>query len=213
MHMNLEWLLWPCHSNFPMLIQATQFWNKGLKGVTRILNWHSPMLPHAILTHWDQATHIYVGKLTTIGSDNGLSPGQRQAVIWTIAGILLIWPLGTNFSEILIAIQTFSLKKMHLKISSAKWRPFCLGLNVLTLLGLKLEHARRNRVTISNNVGGIAGNSHIIHSKMWILKIFLDISNIVKSHKLCCIRGTQSTSQEPVLYRYRTQPSLCLQMP
>ena len=48
--------------------------------------------------------HIRVGKLTTIGSDNGLSPGRRQAIIWTNAGILLIWTLGTNFSEILIEI-------------------------------------------------------------------------------------------------------------
>ena len=38
------------------------------------------------------------------GSDNGLSPGWRQAIIWTNAGILLIGPLGTNFSEILIEI-------------------------------------------------------------------------------------------------------------
>ena len=44
---------------------------------------------------------------------------------------LLIGPLGTNFSEILIEILTFSFKKMRLKESSAKWRPFCLGLNVL----------------------------------------------------------------------------------
>ena len=67
-----------------------------------------------------------------IGSDNGLSPGRRQAIIWTNAGILLIGPLETNFSEILIGIQTFSFKKMHLKMSSAKWRPFRLGLNVLS---------------------------------------------------------------------------------
>ena len=46
-------------------------------------------------------------------------------------GILLIGPWGTNFSEILIGIQIFSFKKMHLKMSSAKWRPFCIGLNVL----------------------------------------------------------------------------------
>ena len=46
---------------------------------------------------------------TIIGSDNGLSPGRRQAIIWTIAGILLIIPLGTNFSEIAIEIKTFSL--------------------------------------------------------------------------------------------------------
>ena len=76
-------------------------------------------------------THICVVKLTIIGSDNGLSPGRRQAIIWTNAGILLIGPLGTNFSYILIGIQTFPFKKMHLKMSSAKWRPFCLGLNVI----------------------------------------------------------------------------------
>ena len=58
-------------------------------------------------------------------------PGE--AIIWTNDGILLIGPLGTNFSEILVGIQTFSFNKMHLKMSSAKWRPFCLGLNVLTL--------------------------------------------------------------------------------
>ena len=85
------------------------------------------------LTHWGGMTHVCVGKLTIIGSDNGLSPGRRQAIVWTNAGILLIWPLGTSFNKILIGIQTFSFKKMHLKMSSAKWRPFCLGLNVLKL--------------------------------------------------------------------------------
>ena len=57
-----------------------------------------------MLIHWGRATHICVTKLTIIGSDNGLSPGRRQAIIWTNAGILLIEPLGTNFSEILIEI-------------------------------------------------------------------------------------------------------------
>ena len=76
-------------------------------------------------------THICVVKLTIIGSDNGLSPGRRQAIIWTNAGILLIGPLETNFIEILIGFQTFPFKKINLKMSSAQWRPFCLGLNVL----------------------------------------------------------------------------------
>ena len=66
-----------------------------------------------------------------IGPDNGLSPGRRQAIIWNNAGILLIGPLGTNFSENLIGIQTLSFKKMSFKMSAAKWRPFCLDLNVL----------------------------------------------------------------------------------
>ena len=75
--------------------------------------------------------HICISKLTFIGSDNGLLPGQRQAIIWTNAGILLIQTLGTNFSEILSEICASSFKKMHLKMSAAKWHPFCLGLDVL----------------------------------------------------------------------------------
>ena len=84
------------------------------------------------LTHWGRVTHICVSKLTIISSDKGLSPGRRQAIIWTNAGILLIRTIRTNFSKILIEIQTFSLKKMRLKMSSMKRQPFCLGLNVLT---------------------------------------------------------------------------------
>ena len=83
------------------------------------------------LTHWGRVTHICVTKLTIIGSDNGLSPDRRQAIIWTNAGILLIGPLGTNLIEILIEILIFSFKKMRLIVSSAKRRQFCLGLNGL----------------------------------------------------------------------------------
>ena len=86
------------------------------------------------LTHWGRVTHICVGTLAIIGSDNGLSPSRRPAIIWTNAGLLLIGPLGTNSSDILIGIQAFSFKKMHLEMSSAKWRPFCRGLNVLIKL-------------------------------------------------------------------------------
>ena len=85
---------------------------------------------------WEQSLqyltpHIWVGNLIIIGSDNGLSPGQCQAIIWTNAGILSIGPVLTNFSELLIVIHTFSFKKMHLKLSTAKGQPFCLSLNVL----------------------------------------------------------------------------------
>ena len=78
-------------------------------------------------------TYICVSKIIIIGSDYGLSPGQHQAIIKTNAGILLTGPLGTNFSDILIRIQTYSFKKMHFKIPSAKWHPLCLGLNELGL--------------------------------------------------------------------------------
>ena len=56
-------------------------------------------------------THICVIKLTIIGSDNGLSPGRRQAIIWTNAGILLIQTLGTNFSEILGKIHSIFIQE------------------------------------------------------------------------------------------------------
>ena len=94
-----------------------------------------------LLTHWGRVTHICISKLASIVSDNCLSPGRHQAIIWTIAGILLIGPLGTNFSEIIIGFQTFSFKKMHLKMSSAKWRPSCLGLNVLMSFYISSVHA------------------------------------------------------------------------
>ena len=85
----------------------------------------------AIKTHGGRVTHICGSKITIISSDNGLSPGRRQAIIWTSAGITLIGPLGINFSEILIEIYIFSFKKMHLKMSSGNCQPFCPWLNVL----------------------------------------------------------------------------------
>ena len=54
--------------------------------------WHSL----AYLTHWGRVTHICVSNLTIIGSDNGLSPDWRQAIIWANAGILLIGPCMRN---------------------------------------------------------------------------------------------------------------------
>ena len=33
------------------------------------------------LSHWGRVMHIYVSKQTIIGSDNGLLPEQRQAII------------------------------------------------------------------------------------------------------------------------------------
>ena len=109
-----------------------------------------------MLTHWGRVTHICVSKLTIIGSDNGLSPDRRQAIIWTNAGLLLIGPLGTNFSEILIEILTFSFKKMRLKVSSAKRRPFCLGLNMLI-----------TKLCILDKYHPIAGIENALCSNVW----------------------------------------------
>ena len=101
-----------------------------------------PNVVQGYLTHWGRVTPICVSKLAIISSDNGLSPGRRHAIIWTNVGILLIRPLGTNFSEILIGIQMFSFKKMYLKISSAKWR---LSITILRAL---LALARYREVSL-----------------------------------------------------------------
>ena len=51
--------------------------------------------------------HICVSNLTTIGSDNGLSPGRRHAISEQMRGY---------FNWILIKFQTFSFKKMHINV-------------------------------------------------------------------------------------------------
>ena len=115
-----------------------------------LFGWHhkrQPSISHirkSMVTHWGRATHICVSKLTIIGSDNGLSPGRRQAIIWSNAGILLIWPLGTKFSELLIDIHTFPFKKIYLKMSSGKWRPICLGLNVLNNIDIIMDFSSQS---------------------------------------------------------------------
>ena len=86
---NIDWRT-PCHSKEMWL------WIKSSEKVV-----------YSRLTHSGRVTHICIRELTIIGSDNGLSPGRRQTIIRTNAGILLIGSLETNFSEILINIYTF----------------------------------------------------------------------------------------------------------
>ena len=146
-------------------------------------------------------THICVGKLIIIGSDNGLLSDRRQAIIWTNAGILLIGPLGTDFSEILIEIVTFSFNKMHLKMSSGKWRPFCLGLNVLKnklyMLGnLYLRHVWLFVCSTSHKICIFCG--YIINC-LWIYVIYLPISFRVASLALGqydCPGASEETLQD-----------------
>ena len=62
--------------------------------------------------------------------DNGLSPVWRKANIWNIDGWSFIRPFGKK-----VSMYSFLLKNMNLKISSAKWWPLCLGLNVVKAEG------------------------------------------------------------------------------
>ena len=56
--------------------------------------------------------HKCVNKPTSIGSDNGLSPGRRQAIIWTNVGMLInIGPLGTKPSKIFVKILYIAIQE------------------------------------------------------------------------------------------------------
>ena len=139
-------------------------------------------IPLVMLTHWGRVTHICVGKLTIIGSDNGLSPARRQAIIWTNAGILLIGPWGTNFSEILRKIHTFSFNKMHLTMSSGKWRPFCLGLNVLNYAcPLCIFHGYRRTIAKQFSwycvIKTLFATAWIVIAIMWTVLVSNDIKH------------------------------------
>ena len=63
-----------------------------------------------------------------IGSGNGLSLIRRQVITWTNVDVLLIG-LQWNFNQ-----NSNIKKKIHLKWSSTKWCPFCLGLSVLVFI-------------------------------------------------------------------------------
>ena len=125
------------------------------------------------LSHWGRETHICVGILTIIGSDNGLAPVRRQAIIWSNDGFLSFEPLRTSFSEIVIGIHTFSFKKMCFKMSSGKRRPFCLGLVSHSFPDWCLTHWLSNErviilqlIFLNNSVDGTYSNLRLVHIKL-----------------------------------------------
>ena len=118
-------------------------------------------------------THICVGNLTIIGSDNGLSSGWRQVINWSNAGTLLVGRYGTNPSEILIQLLAFSFKKMRLKVSTAKWRLFCLGINVLKGRDYHLPFFHQHWF-YSNGFGG-ANKQSLTFRSLWYLAVILKV--------------------------------------
>ena len=108
----------------------------GLWWYTKLLIWVHPKS----FIHWGRVTHIRVSKLTIIGSDNDLSPGRRRAIIWNSAGILLNWPFGTNFREILIEFKHFRWRNAFENVVCETASTF-LGLNKLNELNFILQQA------------------------------------------------------------------------
>ena len=128
----LNWLLanshnyhlWDPHMNNGIIILNCRKWKlrfykdhiKFQKGLYHILGIKRIRRGGTLLFHYlsliEAEWRICVSRLTIIDSDNGLSPGWRQTIIWNNVEILLIGPLETNFGEILIKINISSFKKM-----------------------------------------------------------------------------------------------------
>ena len=100
--------------------------------------WHFPEDLWASMFHWvvnspphSAACNASVNWVS-IGSGNGLSPVWRQAITntWINTGLLSIGLLGTNFSEIWIGILSFSFKKMHSQLLSARMSAILSRVNI-----------------------------------------------------------------------------------
>ena len=128
-----------------------------------------------------------VSKLTIIDSDSGLSPGWHQAIIWTNAGMLLIGPSGTNFSEMLIEIQYIFIQEnvfanVVRKMVAILYQPQCFKWNrrlgavsiwrwCLTSIGIPMLKIRRSLDCLIPNMGiPIPGkNGLYIETGTWLL--------------------------------------------
>ena len=167
------------------------------------------------LTHWGRVTHICLINSTIIGSDNGLAPSRRQAIIWTNAGILLIRTLGTIFSEISSKIHTLSYSKMHFKMSSAKRRPFCPGLGALIM---RVKSNKTDKVKteciilelyISHSLQILEKRSRCVGQMCVWLDVWHRLNEIV-------IKELCSFGMRPKLWFYHTRPCayqwMCVQV-
>ena len=131
----------------------------------------SPLNNAWSLTHWGRVTHICVGNLTIIGSENCLSTGRRQAITWTNVGILLLGPLGTNFSEMLI----HSRKSIVWKMAVILCRPQCVkSLNsfVSTTLWIHFSSVLPKFVYVTDKISRSIYYYHrLIYHSRWYVSI------------------------------------------
>ena len=110
---------------------------------------------HTKLSHWGLVTHICVNYVTIIGSYIGLLPGQRQAIIWTNDKKLLIGPLRTNLSEIIIKIfiQENVFENVVWKMLAILSQPRCanqnLNISLHTGHGHWIHHNKLNKSAFS----------------------------------------------------------------
>ena len=73
------------------------------------------------LTHWGPVTHICIRKLTTNGSDNGLTPGRHQSIAWTNCWNIINWTLSNKLRWNFRRNSYICTQESVFRMSSAKW--------------------------------------------------------------------------------------------
>ena len=96
-------------NNVPILTDIKNLISRRTKNWMHLLE--VDVLEWKYLIFWGRVTHICYSTI---------APVRRQATIWTIAGILLIWHLGTYFSGIVIEINTFSFNGLNIRVTHKK---------------------------------------------------------------------------------------------
>ena len=106
---------WTCPYPAPWICSKLSLTGVG-NGLLVVGRWINPSPPSAAyMRQWIGSTLVQIMASGLYGTKPLSKP------------VLGYCQLGTNFSKFLIKIQIFSFMKMHQKILSAKWRPFCRG--------------------------------------------------------------------------------------
>ena len=83
-----------------------------------------------LMSHSGRLTHICVSKLTLIGSDKAWHLVGTKPLSELMLGYCWLDPQEQNSAKF-NQNSYIIIKKIHLKMSSWYWWPFCLGLNVI----------------------------------------------------------------------------------
>ena len=108
----------------------------------------------------DQRTHQSSASLAFVRGIHRW-PSHYLNQCWNIVNWTIANKLQWNFHQ----IYTFSFKKMHLKLPSGNWRPFCFGLNVLISLYVDSRFHRRGRM----NSAMAAERHSLLHLNIYIM--------------------------------------------
>ena len=146
------------------------------------------------LTHYGRVTHICVSEIIIIGSDDGFSPGRRQAIIWTNAGVLLIGPLGIHFNGIVnrnqyIFIQKNALGNVVFEMASISSQPQCVKIKDPLILNPINSHMR---TWCTNPMRGFLRKVSVMNGRGHKIKTFL--CSRLKQSGLINLNGQQRTS-------------------